>query len=257
MKLFKSIGKFIAKNERVILTIVTIGAEAVAIYEGLKQGPKFEEILEKAKNDEITKKEAAKELAVPAIKVAVPFIISGGAAILNHKKASDTISSLANICAISRTVSDEYKNQVKKEVGEETESNISKNTDKALADRYVEGRIDHTIHNTGHGTDKLYDVFSDQWMYCDPNYINAVVNECNEEMLEAREYERNNPILLSDLYTRWGLPYRSEYDHFLFDHDTGIIRVDIQPAKGDDGRMYGIIKFLKEPCVVSYSSKRW
>ena len=114
MKLIKTIGGFIMKHERILLTIVTIGAEGIAIYEGLKQGPVFDEVLEKVKNDEMTKKEAAKELALPAVKVAVPFAISGTAAILNHKKASDTIQSLSSLIMLSKEANDfkdAYKQQ--------------------------------------------------------------------------------------------------------------------------------------------------
>jgi len=248
----KAIGKSIVKHERIILTGLTIVAEGVALYQAIKQGPKFKEVKEKVEAQEITKKDAAKELAIPAAKIGVPFLVSAGSAVLNHKKASDTIASLANLYTITRTVSDEYKSQVEKEVDAETLNKINEATGQAMVDRTVKFGSAARVYHTGHGDTKFYDKFSDRYFYSDANYLQSVVNDFNERLNDSKEYSENNPVLLSELYSEWGLPYVDTFEHFMWDHDTGLIRMEITPAKGDDNQFYGVIGFKREPRVIRW-----
>lgn len=250
--ILKTIGLSIVKHERVILTTVTIVAEGVAIWQAFKQGPKFKEVKEKYENGEYTKQEAAKAMAVPVAKVAVPFMLSTGAAILNHQKASEEVAKWANLYTIGRTVSDEYKLQVAKEIGEEKEKEISDATAKGMISKDAPEKAKRKAHRTGHGDTLYYDVFSDRWFYSDANFMKSTVNALNEKMLDAKEYEENNPVMLSELYSEWGLPRNKQWDHFMFDHDTGLIRFDITPDKAEDGQLYGIVQFKREPRVIRW-----
>lgn len=250
--ILKTIGRSIVKHERVILTTVTIVAEGVAIWQAFKQGPKFKEVKEKYENGEYTKKEAAKAMAVPVAKVAVPFMLSTGAAILNHQKATEEAAKWANLYTIGRTVSDEYKLQTAKEVGEEKEKEISDATAKSLISKDAPEKAKKKAHRTGHGDTLCYDVFSDRWFYSDINFLVSVTQDLNEKMLDAKEYEENRPVMLSELYSEWGLPRNKQWDHFMFDHDTGLIKIDITPEKTGDGQLYGIVQFKREPRVIRW-----
>lgn len=254
--MFKATVAFVSKHERILLTGVAISTEAIAIFEALKEGPTLEKIKEEIKErkengEEVTKVETAKKVAFPIAKILIPFLISLISQILNHKKASDEIASLANLITIGRTVSDEYKNQTRKTAGDETADKIENETSKALAARAANDSA-REIYDTGHGKDRFYDMFSDTLFKCDRNYMDACVNDLNAEMLDAEECSENHQVELSEVYSRWGLPYNKQWDNFVFDKNTGIIRFDVVWINDEDNKPLGHIRFRKEPRV-----KRW
>lgn len=244
MKLIKTIGGFIMKHERILLTIVTIGAEGIAIYEGLKQGPVFDEVLEKVKNDEMTKKEAAKELALPAVKVAVPFAISGTAAILNHKKASDTIQSLSSLIMLSKEANDfkdAYKQQVAKEFGPEKAEEFEKNIyrDRVKAD-YAREAIEYIP--TGHGNGRFYEAWSGRYFLSDINYIKKIENDLNK-LLRIEMW-----VSVNDIYSELGIP-RSDCGTNLGWHanDRNEIEFEFDCQMDENDIPYTILRFRYDP----------
>ena len=249
----KAIMAFVSKNERLLLTGVALSTEVIAILEALKEGPTFEKIREEIKErkengEEVKKTEVVRKGMKPGLKVLIPLLISIIAQILNHKKASDEIASLANLLVIGRTASDEYKKQTQKVAGEETAEKIEDETARALGQRAYDN-VEKKVYDTGHGTDRLYDMFSDETFLGDVNQMQAAVNDLNAEALEAWECSENHLIELSDVYARWGLPFGKQWRNFVFDKDTGIIRFTVTWHNDEDNRPIGHIKFTREPRV--------
>lgn len=258
MKLFSAIGHFISKNERKILTVVTIGAEVVAIVEAFREAPKFEklaaEIKEKQENgEEIDKVEVAKKALPSVLKVGIPFTISAVSAILNHKKATDTIQSLTSLLMLARESKEAYKEEVAADIGEEKAEKLE-----AKADAKVYGNRsgDYAI-DTGHGTTKFLDDFSKRTFYSDANFIEKTVNELNKRLIDG--YEHNGCILLNEFYEEIGLPALPPEigEDKVWSLSNGLIRIRITSDIGEDNQLYAILYFTNKPQDVSWSAKGW
>lgn len=245
---------WLGKHERVILTCVTIGAEVVAIYEAVKNGPKFEEVTEKVKKDETTKKEAVKELAVPTVKILVPFAISSGATVLNHKKASETIASISNLYTITKTVSDEYKAQMEKELGPEKAAEIENRVFKDRADRTIHSMNGNgygdMIHMTGHGTDRFYDAWSGRWFLSDINYIKRVVNDKNAQL------QNDMYVSLNEFYADLDIPTTDSGREQGWNVDFGKIDVGFEACLDENDKPYTVMSFKSAPGWL-YEKRHW
>jgi len=243
---------WLGKHERVILTCVTIGAEVIAIYEAVKNGPEFEKVTKQVKDEEITKKEAAKKLVVPAVKIAVPFAVSSGAAILNHKKASDTIASISNLYTITKTVSDEYKAQVEKELGPEKAAEIEGRVNQNQAARSMNGGSNgDVVHITGHGTDKFYDAWSGRWFYSDINYIKRVVNDKNLQL------QNDMYISLNEFYSDLDIPTTDSGREQGWNVDFGKIDVAFEACLDENDKPYTVMSFKSAPGWMYEKRNRW
>ena len=255
--MLKKVGEAIGKRERVILTIITIGAEALAIYEAVKEGPKFKKILEEKKEEGAGKLETAKAVAIPAIKIGAPFIISSGAAILNHKKASDTISSITSLYTLSKTVHEEYKaankEAIKEEFGEEAAEKIERKTlGKKSSKVYYDTVNDPSqIIATGHGNDLFYDDWSGRFFYSDINYIKSTVNDFNHQLMNEMWMSAN------ELYSNLGLGGVGAGKDMGWNADYGFVDVTYHAEMDDLDRPYTVMTFRNEPAFKYDSKVRW
>lgn len=247
----KRAAMWLGKHERVILTCVTISAEIIAIYEAVKNGPEFEKVANEVKEEEITKGEAAKKLVVPAAKIAIPFAISSGAAILNHKKASETIASISNLYTITKTVSDEYKAQAEKELGPEKAAEIEGRIAKDQAARSFNGSsCGDMVHLTGHGTDKFYDAWSGRWFLSDINYIKRVVNDKNAQL------QNDMYVSLNEFYADLDIPTTDSGREQGWNVDFGKIDVAFEACLDENDKPYTVMSFKSAPGWM-YEKRRW
>jgi len=253
----KSIGSAISKHERTILTIITIGAEAMAIYEAIKEGPKFKKILEEKKSEGAGTFETVKAVAPSAVKIAAPFIVSSGAAILNHKKASDTISSLSSLYTLSKTVHEEYKaankEAIKEEFGEEAAEKIERKTlGKQASKVYYDTVNDPSqIISTGHGNDLFYDAWSGRFFYSDINYIKSTINDFNHRLMSEMFLTAN------ELYSDLGLgPVGAGKDQG-WNVDYGFADPRFYAEMDDLDKPYTVMEFANEPAFKYDMKGRW
>ena len=256
MKILKSVLGFVSKNERTILTVVAIGTELIAIYEGLKQGPKLKEIADaiaekKENEEEVSAKEIVKDAAVPVAKVVIPLGVSIAAQILGHKKASDTIQSITSLYMLARDGKEAYRNQIAKEHGEEELNRIDNEVvkEKIVKDE-SSGYVEQTIYDTGHGKQKFYDEYTGRYFLSDANYIDRVINEFNKSLIDGFDY--NKCVLANEFYAELGLPRLDGLDDKAWEYANGLITHVMLSNFDDNNQLYGILRFTNKP-----DSIRW
>lgn len=251
MNVFKAIGGFVSKNERTILTCVGIGCEVWAIVEAFRQAPKFkelaDEIREKKENgDEIDGLEVVKKAAGPALKVGVPAALSMVAQVANHKKTSDTIQSLTNMCMLAREGHAAVLEQVAEEHGQEEADRIE---EKAVAKKITSdtsgGNFDDYVIVTGHGNTKFYDEMSGRYFLSDINFVDSVINDLNARLIEVHEH--NGCILLNDLYDALDIPrIPIGYEKVWFLRN-GLISKRITSDIDESNQLYAILSITNKP----------
>lgn len=254
--IIKGISNALSKNERKILTIITIGAEALAIYEAIKEGPTFKKILDEKKEAGAGKLETIKAVAPSAIKIAAPFAVSASAALLNHKKASDTISSLSSLYTLSKTVHEEYKaankEAIKEEFGEEAAERIERKTAGKQASKVYYDTVNDPsqIIVTGHGNDLFYDAWSGRFFYSDINYVKSIVNSFNYRLRSEMWLTAN------ELYSDLGVGPVGAGKTQGWSAEYGEVEVTFYAEMDDLDKPYTVMEFKNEP-VFEHSLRRW
>ena len=249
----KVLANAIGKNKRVILTVITIAGEIAAIYAAVKNGPKYEKVLDefrkkKEAGEPVDKKEVIKELAVPTAKIAVPAAISITAAVLNHKAATEAIQSLTSLYSVTKTGDEIYKEAVKRIAGEEVAEQIDHETykEKCFSDLHT-GQV-NTVYQTGHGATKFFDAWSGRYFISDANYIKKVMNDCNQRLMSEQYISLNEFYQDIDLQPVDGgkdIGWNSEY---------GMIDLYIDYVSDEGDQPLGIVKFTNAP---SWRYMRW
>lgn len=249
----KSASTFVREHERVILTVVTIAGSAVAVYKAIKNGPKFEEVLEdykkkKEAGENPSKIEVAKELAKPAAEVAVPFTIGAVAAIANHKKATELISSAVSLYSTTKTIDEEFRKAVKEVGGEELEKEIDTATYKSKVMSDIKTGQINQVYQTGHGVTKFFDAWSGRYFISDANYIEKVKNDCNMRLMNERY------MSLNEFYEDLDLQPIDGGKDLGWNTDFGLIDIYIDYCADEGGQPLGILKFHNAP---SWRYTRW
>lgn len=257
----KAAGKFISSHERILLTCVTIGAEVVAVAEAIKEGPTFEKIREdiremRENGEEVKKKEVAGRCAVPVLKILIPLVLSIFAAILNHKKSSEAIQSLTSMVILGREAREAYKASVKENVEPEVAEKIKKESGEKAAEKSIKApKKKRNVIVTGNGDDLIYDEFFNVWLESSTNYIEAARLEENSKLLDAWEYQENRCITGREWLERNGV-YDKQIlkfaENFVWDHNTGMIHIAIEPRKDDSNNLYAVLTYDTEPTLISW-----
>lgn len=250
----KAVLSFLKQHKRGLLTGVTIVGEVVAIIEAIKQGPEFKRIMDeyeakKGTEDEMSKGELVKEMAIPALKVAAPAVVSITGAVAGHKIASEAIGSLTSALGVSQAIREEYREATRQIVGDEKAEEIE---DKAIQSRIDSdsktGQINNVIY-TGHGMHKFYDAYTGRYFISDANFIESVANNFNNRLKSEMKLSAN------EFYSDLDLPPVDCGTENGFDIEYGGVGIKITWSNDEGNQPLGIMKFTKAP--ISMYSGRW
>lgn len=249
----KLVGCFVKEHERIILTVITIGGAAVSVIKAIQHGPTFERVIDDCKKkkeagEEIDVKEVAKELAIPAAEVAIPFAISAGAAVLNHKKATEKIQALTTLYSATKMASEEYQAATKKLAGEDLDREIREEMykDKCFSDLRT-GQVDQ-VYQTGHGVTKFFDAWSGRYFISDANYIKKVMNDFNQRLMSE------NYLSLNEFYEDLDLQPIDGGKELGWNTEYGLVDLYIDYVSDEGDQPLGIVKFINMP---SWRYMRW
>lgn len=258
MNVFKALGGFLSKNERTILTGISIGCEVIAIVEAFRQTPKFKQLAEEINNksekgEEIDKVEVAKKAVGPALKVAVPAGISIAAQVINHRKVTavltenaEKISSLTSLYMLAKEGKEAYKQQVAETHGQEEADRIDREVIKKKFEAdMASGYCDHHVYETGHGNVLFYDEMSGRYFRSDINYVERVINELNKRLIES--YDHMGCVEWNELYEELGLPTLDIGYEKVWTLTNGLISHRITSDIDENNQLYAVLKITNKP----------
>lgn len=235
--------RILKKHRTVISTCVTIVGIGATVYSAIKESPKVKEVLEEYKEHDVipTKKEKARVIITGFKKT----FIFGGLTVANLlcSVKAETKEKLAYRTALvaGEKMFTDYRNEVKKSVGEEKEKDIR---EKSVANNMAEPSIIPCCKN-------------DEVMYYEP--ITARYFACTRERLDAAVNEVNrllnigDEVVLNLFFDELDLE-RSDAGYVLgwdirFD---GLVTVSYKGHVSDDGKIPAIaIVYDVPPCAIS------
>lgn len=201
--LLKNLKRAVGKNKGTLLTILSVGATLLAVYEGVKNGPKLKQKYEEKKEETGSTFEGVKAAALTkeAAQVAIPTAVSIGAVIALDVVTHNTIRNLTDMYTTATTGKDIFEKYAKEEIGEEKVKDIQEKVAKDMAPGgYATQVFFDEIIPTGHGKYIFYDEDIRLWYRCDLQYVRKLVNDYND-ILQSELW-----VSAKDFYLDLGIP---------------------------------------------------
>lgn len=139
--------KGLLKQDRTILTGVSIASSVMAVIFAWNARPKVERLKEELDARGADKAERAKEYAKALAPTGIALGVSVGSKLVEFKRTGEKLSSLVNAVSTYKTI-DDIRRDVEKE--ELTEDKI-KAIDEKVAERRIKSASPEEIEETGHG----------------------------------------------------------------------------------------------------------
>lgn len=255
--------KFIRHHDSGILTAVTMGATAAAVYFALKDGPKCEKILQKKREEGASNVEKAKAVLPVAGRTMMAVAVAWGSAFLNHKRSADKIIALTEAVSLGRTMMADRKKAEVETVGEEKAAEIDK---RVVISKATEAPVILSeVETTGHGNFIFREPMTGKTFRASKDYIEMVVQKWSNEVtkyhvgIREGRYDEDFEVSMSDIFEDIGLSHCGFADLFVWPAiDFDSIEVNLNNTfeyEGPDGTMEPgyILDFYTKP-VLTYSS---
>lgn len=255
--------KFIKHHDSGILTVVTMGATAAAVYFALKDGPKCEKILQQKREEGASNMEKAKAVLPVAGRTMMAVAVAWGSAFLNHKRSADKIIALTEALSLARSMQEDRKKAERETVGEEKAAEIDeKITYNKVTEKPV---IMSEVESTGHGNFIFREPMTGKTFRSSKDYIEMIVQkwsmECNKYYVGIREgkYDDEFEVSMSNIFEDIGLSHCGFGDLFVWPAiEFDSIEVNLNNTfeyEGPDGTVEPgyILDFYTKP-ILAYSS---
>ena len=178
---FLGLWNTVKKNDRTILTGITVVSGVTAVIFTWRARPRCEEILDRLNEEGASNAEKAKEILPVIAPAAVSIFAFVTSALLNHKRTGDTITTLASALQIGQTVHEEYVKSTEKVVGTEKAEEIATDAARTVAEsRPV---IVDRVVDTGNG----------KFIFREP-YYSGVTLRTTRSKIEQAVAESNNEL---------------------------------------------------------------
>lgn len=203
MKVGKLVVNSLKKNDRVILTSITVVGTVAAVIFAWKARSKCEKKLDELRERDATNAEKAKEIIPIVAPAAVATGVAVTSAIVNHKVTSDKLTALASALTIAKTAHDEYVKATGNVVGDEVEATIGNAANDAAAKKLAEGKpvVISDVKDTGHGRFIFREPLTGKTFRASKNFIEECAARLNNELACAKLEGRDDfEVTLNDLF---------------------------------------------------------
>lgn len=207
--------KFVNKHSTAFTTAAELGLVTTTIFLAVKNTSKAEELIE-AKKEELNVESAALIPMKDKLKIygfsmwpaALSYALTSGLIVTSNVKHANTVKDLTMATMMAQNAADNYKEAVKRKLGETEANKIS--TDAALisaerSDLHVKGIID-----TGHGHELFYDPILGIWFYSSNQFVKKVALDFINQM------SHSNSGCYSAFAEMNGLPYNGRLQNRIF-----------------------------------------
>lgn len=231
---------FIVRKSPTILLVLGIGGCVSATVIAIKETPKAVRLVEKRKEELKTEKLDVKETVRTTWKLYLPVVVTGtlsiACIIFSHSINERRKAALATAYTIAETAMVEYRDKVKKELGEEKEFRIREKVNDVIEDRFGEDldSLDHASNYSADAKIWILEPVTGQIFFDSENHVREVINDLNEEMMDGCTMS----IDVNDYLFALGLnPSKVFGDREWHIHNSGIIRVRFPDyIKDKDGK---------------------
>lgn len=286
MNPIKSVGNFLVKNRRIVLTVISVGSTVYAVYSAYKNGPKFKELINKLNEEEASFMTKVKTLTPVLAPSVVAVGMSAGASIASQVCASKEIKSItADLntavtgLALVQNSKEVIENKAREMLGDEVVDSVNREVMLDKAKKHydvVDGYDDagnpkqslvienNKVIDTGIGEQLFYLDWLDTFFKSDINDIKSGINDINAQ------YMSDMSISLSELLLAWHLPsdlgtrHRKDpscpNDNDFWgwrDPNESLIRIDYYSGLDEYDRSFTGIRFRNEPRSHYTDIYRW
>lgn len=202
---FLGLWNTVKKNDRTILTGITVVSGITAVIFTWRARPRCEEILDRLDAEGATNAEKAKEILPVIAPAAVSIFTCVASALLNHKRTGDTITTLASALQIGQTVHEEYVKSTEKVVGTEKAEEIATGAARTIAESKPVA-VDRVV-DTGNGKFIFREPFTGVTLRTSRARIEEAVAEGNNVLADAkRRVDDDFQLTLHDFLELCGVP---------------------------------------------------
>lgn len=262
----KTAQEFVKKYAPQILTTIGVGGLVTTTIYSVRVTPKALEALEAERNRRVSKfyeknpEERESENKAEMVKslekleptdyirltwkMYLPSVLLAGASIgciagANHIYMTRN-AAIAAAYVLTEGKFDEYKEHVKKVLGEKKEKNVRE----AIAEDQLTNRevIDKEIIDTGKGQTLCYDPLGGRFFYSDIDEIKRDLIYLNNMLLS------DDMVSLNDFYDTIGLPQSRFGDSLGWNREKdGLVELDLDSTLASDGTPAAVIDFVSGP----------
>lgn len=237
------ISRFLKKHRTVISACVTIAGVGATVYSAIKESPKVKEVLEEYKEHDVvpTKKEKARVIVTGFKKT----FIFGGLTVANilYSVKAETKEKLAYHAALAagEKMLTDYRNEIKKTVGEEKEKDIH---EKSVVNNMVEPSV---IPGCKDDEVMYYEPITARYFACTRERLDAAVNEVN------RLLNMGDEVMLNSFFDELDLERSDAGDVLGWDlRFDGLVTVSCKGHVSEDGKVPAIaIVYNVPPAAIS------
>ena len=197
-KFTKFIGnclEFADKHQREIFLGTQIAGTIMTGVLCWRAAKKADDVLEKHrdkmetidKNDKEARKKETMETVKDMAPIILPPVLTGavtiGCAVGGYKASSKQIAALSAAYALSEKALEKYTDKAEEMFGKKKAMSVKDEVNQDKVNEHPPKS--DTIINTGRGQVLCYDDYSGRYFYSDPESIRKVVNDINEELMDA------------------------------------------------------------------------
>ncbi len=214
----------------------------------VKATPKAMDNIEERKAEKGVTKLTAKETVQVGWKPFIPAIISGvvgaGCIITGTGQHKNRQAALATVYAMSENTLKRYKDEVKKQFGEEKAKEIDKKVVKAkMKERPVIVDADDSmfVQQTGHGQTLCYDSLSGRYFRSSINAIDRAVNNINKSLMNEHY------VTVNELYNEIGIETIGAGSLIGWRADKDMCDIHYDTEMDDNGAPFVVLYYRNRP----------
>lgn len=246
-KAVNKVGGFIVEKSPTILLVLGIGGCISATVIAVKETPKAVKLLEERKKELEVEKLDVKEVVKTTWKLYLPVVVTGGLAvacvIASHGISERRKAALATAYTIAETSMLEYRDRVKKEIGEQKEFEIQDQVNEKIEEKFGDILDDQKPRIISPMT-WIKEPCTGQEFYNSEANVREIINDLNESMVNGDNY-----ITVNDYLDALGLNESEtfgDWEWHIF--NSGQIRVHFPDyVKNNDGSPLLLMKLRSFP----------
>lgn len=180
----------------------------------------------------------------PFIPAVVSGVVGAGCIIAGTGQHKNRQAALATVYAMSENTLKRYKNEVKKQFGEEKAKEIDKNVVKAkIKERPVIVDADDSmfVQQTGHGQTLCYDSLSGRYFRSSINAIDRAVNNVNKSLMNEHY------VTVNELYNEIGIDTIGAGSLIGWRADKDMCDIHYDTEMDDNGAPFVVLYYRNRP----------
>ena len=248
-KAVNKVGGFIVEKSPTILLVLGIGGCISATVIAVKETPKAVKLLEERKKELEVEKLDVKEVVKTTWKLYLPVVVTGGLAvacvIASHGINEKRRAALATAYTIAETSMLEYRDRVKKEIGEQKEFEIQDQVNEKIEEKFSDILDYREKPKVFSPMVWIREPITGQEFYSSENLVDKIIIELNERMIDGIDY-----ISVNEYLDALGLNQSEvfgEYEWHVLNSGTIKIRFPQHYLKREDGTPVAEMKLYSFP----------